>query len=187
MLNTFLKSFLLALAIACTIIFITKTHAADVITFTAQDWVTYVGIRPWDSTFKITGKYWSQGNYQSVNWSISFFKYEDRSVDTFTTQAQSLVCKINTNIQKDLQAKIDVFNVLIKAERCPEDPQKIISMAQEIASLTNQLYSYQKEVTLSTTQTPKITIKEWQIINIQTSKTIVKEVFRTILPSTWAR
>jgi hypothetical protein len=33
-------------------------------------------------------------------------------------------------------------------------------MAQEIAALTNQLYSYQKEVTISTKQTPRVTIKE---------------------------
>ena len=202
--NSFFKSFLLALAIAGTIIFVTRTNAADAdlgsnytktpsykdsgkaIVFKAQNWVTYIGTRPWDSTFKITGMYGPQGNYSAVQGKITFFKYEDTSSDTHTVEAQSLVCKINTDVQKKLQSKLDTLNVLVKAERCPEDPQKIISMAQEIASLTNQLYSYQKEVTLSTTQTPRTVTKEWQVIIIQTSKTIVKEVFRTILPSTGA-
>lgn len=202
--NNFFKSFLLALAIAMTIIFVSNSNAADAdlgsnysktpsykqtpeqIKFTAQNWVTYVGIRPWDSTFKITGMYGPQGNYSSAKWTISFFKYEDVWADTHTTEAQSLVCKVNTDIQKQLTDKLETFKVLTKAERCPQDPNAIIKMAQEIAALTNQLYSYQKEVTISTKQTPRVTIKEWQIVVLQITNTIVKEVFRTILPSTGA-
>ena len=57
--------------------------------------------------------YGPQGNYSAVQGKITFFKYEDTSSDTHTVEAQSLVCKINTDVQKKLQSKLD-NNILVR-------------------------------------------------------------------------